>query len=63
MTDLGGERSRQIEELPMPAGRLVPRLKIEELKAILSDDCGINKSRVQLFAMQELCQDSPITIA
>ena len=37
MTDLGGERSRQIDELPMPAGRLVPRLKIEELKATLSD--------------------------
>jgi hypothetical protein len=69
MTNLGGERSRQIDELPMPAGRLVPRLKIEELKATLNDDWGAKVPGLIVcharYVFKKAChgkQDSPITM-
>ncbi len=69
MTDLGGERSRQIDELPMPAGRLVPRLNIEELKATLSNYWGTKVPGLIVcharYVFKKAChgkQDSPITM-
>ncbi len=61
---------RQIDELPMPAGRLVPvpRL-IEELKAKLNDDWGTKVPGLIVChardVLSKAChgkQDSPITI-